>query len=299
MAYDKNIAVELGTLIDAAYSQFNGVNNWRPQGYEIACIFNAVEPWKHGPQSIQTPNAPFQFVLPSFQIPAGFPQFSIPQLPIPTPALPTAVPFGYVATKDGNAYVIIRGTQTPLEWLADFTVGQVPFQQDPTWGRTTVGFKNIYDQFATAIIDQLKLLRAKGQAKNIFVTGHSLGAALAHLVAADIFIQLGVAPISYTFSGPRTGDPLFAAAYAKAQIETWRVFNTEDIVPTVPLAAVELTPSKIGLTTNSQIEIVLQYLVKLIPSGVFQHIGNPVAVTFQRGDIADNHNLTNTYNALP
>ena len=48
------------------------------------------------------------------------------------------------------------------------------------------------------------------------MTGHSLGAALAHLAAADIFAQCQISAISYTFAGPRAGDPAFAAAFIHA-----------------------------------------------------------------------------------
>jgi hypothetical protein len=60
------------------------------------------------------------------------------------------VPFGFVATKGSDAYVVVRGTQTPLEWFDDATVLPVPFA--PNWGNTTQGFKVIYNQLSPTII---------------------------------------------------------------------------------------------------------------------------------------------------
>jgi hypothetical protein len=46
------------------------------------------------------------------------------------PALPP--PCNYpVATHGTDVYVVIRGTQTTLEWVDDATVGFVPFFADP------------------------------------------------------------------------------------------------------------------------------------------------------------------------
>ena len=73
--FDKNRAVELGTLVDAAYTQYNqrvsAGNAWQPAGYQVQDVLQAKE----------------KGVL---------------------------VPFGFVATKGTDAYVVIRGyTDTP------------------------------------------------------------------------------------------------------------------------------------------------------------------------------------------
>jgi hypothetical protein len=275
-----------------------------------------LEPWKSGPQSAPVAQPAVSTIFsgigvphlvspafPNISIPAlsqiHVPQLHLPQLPISIPQQIAPVPFGFVATIGHEAFVVIRGTLTPLEWLADFTIIPTPFSMQPGWGHTTQGYKSIYDQIRGVINNQIKTLITSGQITQVYVTGHSLGAALAHLIAADLSLTAGISPVTYTFSGPRAGDHEFALAYAKAGLETWRIFNTEDIVPTLPLAAVELVPQKIGLTNHSPIENVLQMLVRFMPSGIFQHVGNPLALTFHKGTIADNHNLTATYQALP
>jgi len=195
--FDLVRAEELGNLLDNAYDQYNKFTQGQPwtilSGYTLVAILEATEPWKL----------------------SHFPWFPVHPL--------QSVPFGFVATKDGSldVYVILRGTITPLEWLDDFTIQPIPFA--PGWGNTTQGFNNLHTQFSPEIIAALKTLQATGRTlNNIYVTGHSLGAALAHLAAAGIYIELGAKPTSYTYCGPRTGDPDFADAHTQALV-TWRM----------------------------------------------------------------------------
>jgi len=258
--FDKNRAIELGKLVDAAYTQYNqrGIpgDAWQPAGYQVQAVFQAQE------NSL-------------------------------------LVPFGFVAAKGTDAYVVIRGTLTPLEWLEDATIIPVPFA--PNWGNTTQGFKGIYIQLSSTINQTIQTLKAGNAFAALYVTGHSLGAALAHLAAADIYIQQGVSPTSYTFAGPRTGDPAFAAAFQNAGLQTWRIFNTEDIVPTLPLSTTDLDPVSLGLNESISELLIKTYLLhaNAVRGGwLYEHLTVPIATTFQKGDIADNHNCTNLYNAL-
>ena len=171
----------------------------------------------------------------------------------------------------------------------------VPFVPDAaapgrTWGTTTKGFYGLYDQMIPAIIAALQKLHNTSSISSLFVTGHSLGAALAHLVAAGIKIHLGLNPISYTFSGPRTGDLAFAQAFLASGLQTWRIVNTEDIVPVVPISS-----NQLGRTTATS--IFLNTLIHGLPAG-FSHIGYPIAVTFDQNRVDDNHNLDNLWATL-
>jgi hypothetical protein len=283
--FDKNRAIELASLIDAAYQQLvdfrnhvawtvPGPRNVKPQHYQIV-------PSDGLPASK------------TYQIEAEF--YSIENWGLPGPSAKSAVPFGFVATAGTDAYVVIRGTETPLEWLDDATVEHVSFAPDAaapgkTWGVTTKGFDGLYSQIIPGIIAALQKLKHANDLSSLFVTGHSLGAALAHLVAAGIKIHLGLNPISYTFSGPRTGDLAFAQAFLASGLQTWRIINTEDIVPAVPISS-----NQLGRTTATS--IFLNTLIHGLPAG-FSHIGYPIAVTFDRNRVDDNHNLDNLWATL-
>jgi len=265
-AFDRVRAKELLALVDQAYAQLNQGAAWRPPaGYTILTPLTTKEYWKiPGPVT----NI-LQHLLPS-------------------------VPFGFVAQKavTGEVYVVIRGTITPLEWFDDFTAQPVPFQPNgKSWGKTTQGFNTIYGDLGPQIANAIGGLQVAPPAPlpPIFVTGHSLGAALAHLAAAGIAAQFGAQPTSYTLSGPRTGDSAFAAAFVNAGLTTWRMFNTEDIVPTVPPAAVEITTPNMGMQGISLVSQSLIKFVQLSPLG-YQHIGYPIAATFHSDSVEGNHN---------
>lgn len=258
--FDKNRAVELGKLVDAAYTQYGQRatvgNAWEPAGYQIHAVFQAKE--------------------------CG-----------------VLVPFGFVASKGTDAYVVLRGTLTPFEWLDDATIVPVPFFLN--WGNTTHGFKVAYRQLSPTIIQAIDTLKSATAFQDLYVTGHSLGAALAHLGAADIFAQRQISAISYTFAGPRTGDQAFAAAFVNAGLRTWRIFNTEDIVPTLPLSTPELAPASLGLGETAGemlLKLFLQHAAVNRGGWLYEHLQVPIAVTYQKGSIADNHSCTNLYTAL-
>src|SRR6516164_620210 len=207
------------------------------------------------------------------------------------------LPFGFVASKDGRLFVVIRGTQTPLEWLDDASIQPMPFI--PGWGSTTTGFGLLHNQIFPTI--QRLISDHQGGINQIFVTGHSLGAALGNLTAAHL-IDAGTSNVQmltvYSFSGPRTGDPMFAAKYNQEVIRAWRIFNTEDLVPTLPLSTLDANPSATLGLFETNIELMLKLFLRRSPF-LFQHVNEPVALTYQLSTVADNHNLTQLYSRLP
>jgi len=70
-------------------------------------------------------------------------------------------------------------------------------------------------------------------ALHIYVTGHSLGAAIATLAAADLY-QLTPDISLYTYGSPRVGDETFAKYFDKIVPDSFRVVAHQDFVPKVP-----------------------------------------------------------------
>lgn len=203
-----------------------------------------------------------------------------------------SLPFGFVASKNGVFYIVIRGTQTPLEWFDDASIIPMPFRNG--WGNTTRGFLEIHEQIFPTIRE---IIAEQGvNVQKLFVTGHSLGAALAKLTAADLIFNGAEPskPVLYTFSGPRVGDGTFAAKFKAQGLAAWRIFNTEDIVPTLPLSTLEGNPESVLGLFESKVELLLKLILKET-TFVFQHVDEPIAVTYQRNTIPDNHNLTYLY----
>ncbi len=69
----------------------------------------------------------------------------------------------------------------------------------------------------------------------IYVTGHSLGGALAILATLDIKMQFpGTRVAMYNFGSPRVGDPLFAHIYDESVRNSYRVVHDGDRSPEQP-----------------------------------------------------------------
>ncbi|MBT9332148.1 lipase family protein [Paracidobacterium acidisoli] len=146
--------------------------------------------------------------------------------------------FGLIAWNDPlkSVIVAIRGTKTIWEWLGDFDAAPLPYLPEPGAGLAHMGFQIVYEQIRDSILQLLAAAPCTG-AQQIFVTGHSLGGALAVLAAFDIVRHSGLKPTPQmiTFAGPRTTDPVFARTFNQWVPGSFRIVNFMDAVPQVPL----------------------------------------------------------------
>ena len=108
--------------------------------------------------------------------------------------------FGFLATRPGAVFVSIRGTEAPGEWLCDFEA--VPVSCQIGNGSVHQGFQKVYEVIQQSAMEGLKSVLQTGD--QLFITGHSLGAALALLLANDA-VSLTQSVQVCTFAGPRTG----------------------------------------------------------------------------------------------
>lgn len=74
---------------------------------------------------------------------------------------------------------------------------------------------------------------------HVYVTGHSLGGALATLHALELsssqLAKRGAIYVTmYNFGSPRVGNRRFAELYNEKVKDSWRVVNHRDIIPSVP-----------------------------------------------------------------
>jgi predicted lipase len=149
--------------------------------------------------------------------------------------------FGFIARSGSDVVVAIRGTEGILEWIRNFDLALVRFPY-ATAGNTEQGFNGFYATFRTGntvtdprVITTLSQLVAGGNVTSIKITGHSLGAALATMLAVDLAANgVWVNPIVYTFGSPRVGDKVFAGTYDNFVATSWRVSNLNDLVPKLP-----------------------------------------------------------------
>jgi len=82
---------------------------------------------------------------------------------------------------------------------------------------------------------QIRRKMVSGSAPTVFVTGHSLGGALATLAALDLRVNLGLPDVRVvSFGSPRVGNYVFSKWFEKEIGPHWRFSHNRDIVPSVP-----------------------------------------------------------------
>lgn len=145
-------------------------------------------------------------------------------------------------TKNKDIYISFRGTELDESNLkTDLYESMVPFPFTPTLKvGTSFGFTKAWTNLRNSFYDVIGAL----QPENIYITGHSLGGALASLAAFDYkyhtngMTSAGSSPngelIVYTFASPRVGDTGFAYHYDKMINKNYRVQNIFDPVPRFP-----------------------------------------------------------------
>ena len=180
-----------------------------------------------------------------------------------TDADPTAgdtVSYGFLATSStGELVAVIRGTDSILEWIDD---AQFYFVYNPIAGSrgfTEEGFSAIYQSLrlgkstsSQSVVKAIAGYVKTGTAKSVTVTGHSLGGALATLLALDVVHNsTEKTPVLYTFASPRVGEELFASDFNEQVPTKYRVYNSTDVVPYIPLWPYVSVKTPFKLTPNS------------------------------------------------
>lgn len=135
----------------------------------------------------------------------------------------------------GNSdYLILsfRGTE-PTE-LQDILTDLEFRRIKGVFGRVHKGFHDALNEIWDELLEVLDKMQDNNQ--KLFVTGHSLGAALATLASARLrVLKKGVAGV-YTFGSPRVGNRDFAKKYNKRMKKiNFRHVNNNDIVTRVPM----------------------------------------------------------------
>jgi triacylglycerol lipase len=141
----------------------------------------------------------------------------------------------YVLWDADDLIYVFRGTEpTKFEDIAaDLKFFKT--ETDSGNGKVHSGFKGALDLVWDDLVDQHDYIDKNHEIKNIYFTGHSLGAALATLAAARFNNEDSVV---YTFGSPRVGNRKFRKSYKPT---TYRFRNHNDIVTRHPLEIVGFT----------------------------------------------------------
>ena len=184
------------------------------------------------------------------------------------------IPIGFIAKKDNlssvpDFYICWRGTITGSEWVSDGDFYKTTCSFLKNGEKVHKGFQNVYtggddelgDSPQKVVLDYLDSIKATTPDYNLFVTGHSLGAALAVLNICDIVVNTPIKNAKmYNFAGPRVGNAAFATTFEKyigtnccntnslSNCCSWRVVNINDEVPKLP-------PTSIGLVKYDYVHV--------------------------------------------
>ena len=147
------------------------------------------------------------------------------------------------AATAGDVVIAIRGTEGIQEWIhdADFLLVTCPFLAGA--GHTEDGFTAMYMSMTTSldpscprVTPALASLTFPRPVTSVTICGHSLGGALATLLALDVAANTAFKnPTVYTYASPRTGGPQFVATYHQVVTNTTRIAGRLDLVPKLPL----------------------------------------------------------------
>jgi hypothetical protein len=142
----------------------------------------------------------------------------------------------------GDVVIAIRGTEGILEWIHDAEFLQVPCPFLAGAGHTEDGFTAMYESLRTGaqpdsptVVNALATLSFPHPVTSVTICGHSLGGALATLLALDVAANTDfTGPGVYSYGSPRTGDSLFASTFDQVVSDSYRIANRLDIVPALP-----------------------------------------------------------------
>ncbi|KAL2902994.1 Phospholipase A1-Ibeta2 chloroplastic [Bienertia sinuspersici] len=189
--------------------------------------------------------------------------------------------------------ISLRGTATCLEWAENFRALLVPVEETENYqssedeAKVECGFLSLFrtqgehtPSLAETVAQEVRRLmeKYKGETLSITITGHSLGAALAVLVADEISTCAPeVPPVAvFSFGGPRVGNRAFADRIKSNNVKVLRIVNNQDMITRVPgiFMSDELDQK---LRDNVQIASLLEFLDTKMPLA-YSHVGTELRV---------------------
>jgi len=134
---------------------------------------------------------------------------------------------GFVAAQKNVAIVAFRGTVSIGNALTDVKAALIRQAIFP--GLVHLGFARAAETVYPTVCT---LLTALGRRLPILVTGHSLGGAMATLVAHRLHVEGFPVRAVYSYGSPRPGNHDFRDAY---RVPNYRFVNDNDLVPHLPM----------------------------------------------------------------
>lgn len=133
-------------------------------------------------------------------------------------------------------FTSFRGSSNTYNWIENMEVSKIAPYENQTI-KVDGGFYKYYDHVKMNVFDNLKVMSARYNTRDLLLTGHSLGSAGMTLMTYDILYDFPEYNILYfyNFGSPRVGNDMFVADFnAKKYFESFRVTHYYDMVPHLP-----------------------------------------------------------------
>ncbi|KAF1808669.1 alpha/beta-hydrolase [Eremomyces bilateralis CBS 781.70] len=143
---------------------------------------------------------------------------------------------GYVAISRKYSMIVVgfRGSRSMRNYIADLTFeGESVNLAGCKNCKGHKGFWNSWQEAKEQVVRAVRQVSAENPGYQIVFTGHSLGAAVATLAAADMR-TMGLDISLYTFGAPRVGDSSLSTFISNQPGGNYRLTHGSDLIPQLP-----------------------------------------------------------------
>jgi len=178
---------------------------------------------------------------------------------------------GAVFANEDVVIVSFRGTTPGQDMWTDLSTALISAPKE--WGNGALVHAGFYGAFES-VIDEVKthVEPQVSRGKTLWITGHSLGGALATLTAT--WFEVNGTPVEgvHTFGSPRVGNNFFAAGYAALGLDerSWRWIMEGDPIPAFVESSPHLSCNFIFCSTST-----VTYRHVGIPNNIFRSGQSP------------------------
>jgi predicted lipase len=178
-----------------------------------------------------------------------------------------------------NVIIAFAGSDDAKDWFENMKF----CKKKTSYGSIHSGFYDSWEEVQEYLSEILHVRRLQG--KKTYITGHSLGGALAMLCAID-FVYRNCIQRVVTFGSPRVGNMTWKKAYNKVcgNFKTIRYVNDQDIVTKIPTFLYWHVGSSVYFNDRGDI-------VKERPDSFWRIISNKIEGAFD-------HRLNDYYKSL-
>lgn len=137
-------------------------------------------------------------------------------------------PFANIWLNSTNTQCVIvfRGTSTMADAQADLNYNEITIHDKY---KVHGGMYNVYSTMQKSLLDNIP-----NTVTSVFISGHSLGAALAYYMAMDLIMYRQLTVDLFVIAPPRSGDNNFANYLSQNSKHVTSLINLADLVPSVP-----------------------------------------------------------------